>query len=67
MKATYFTKKEIAELVGLTPKTFQRWTNTIGLKLGRGLIPEESLPEIREEIRKYALEKVKKSPPDLFP
>ena len=67
MKTNFYNQKEIADIIGLPPKTFQRWTKEIGFEFGRGLISEESIPEIREEIRKYALQKVKKRPPNLPP
>ena len=67
MKTNYYTQKEIANIMGLPPKTFQRWTKDIGFEFDRGLISEESLPEIQEEIRKYALQKVKKRPPNSPP
>ncbi|MDZ7879002.1 MAG: hypothetical protein U5L45_15070 [Saprospiraceae bacterium] len=67
MKINYFSKAEIADMVGLKPKTFQRWSKDIGLNYGRGMIPEECIPEIREKIRQYAVDKVKKQSPSSPP
>ena len=60
----YLTKSQIARKLNLGIKTFQRWSKAIDLNLDRGFIPEECFPEIEEKIHKYAMDKIKKRPPD---
>lgn len=59
----YYTKKEIADIVGLKYKTFQRWSTEIELDLGRSMIHEDCLPDIVEKFRLLALKKANKQSP----
>lgn len=51
MNKYFFTRKEIADELGIDPKTFNRRLTEEGITLRKGLIPAEKVKEIKLRLK----------------
>ncbi len=51
MSKYFFTRREIADELGIDPKTFRRRLNEYKIELGKGLIPSEKVKEIKLRLK----------------
>lgn len=51
MNKYFFTRKEIADELGIDPKTFNRRLMEEGITLRKGLIPAEKVKEIKLRLK----------------
>jgi hypothetical protein len=58
MNKYFFTRKEIANELGIDPKTFKRRLMEVGISLKKGLIPAETVKEIKVRLKVESFVKV---------
>ncbi len=60
MSKLLFTKREIAELVGISSKTLHRWLAEMGLDVPRGLIHKDEVSNILHRVKMHIQSKKRK-------